>query len=170
MRNILRYILLLAILALVQVSFIDRLAMGTYIQPLIYACFVVMLPLELGRVQTLLIGALAGVFMDFLSGTPGLNTIATTAIAYIRPWLLYQTIGLEEIRNGGVPSRRRHSPAKVFFYAFYMFLLHSLVYFGVETLSVAMLTPILIRAAISTAICLGVFFIADNIFNSRVTN
>lgn len=166
MHQTLRYIILFVSLALIQVCFIDRLAMGTYIQPLIYACFIVMLPMQLNRMQTLLIGAGAGAAMDIMTGIPGLNTVATTAIAYVRPALLYYIVGQEEIREGGTPTRRRFAHNKFFFYAAYMFLIHSILYFGIESMSTTMIGPIAIRVTISTIVCMGAIYIVDRTFNN----
>ncbi|MFI3266017.1 MAG: hypothetical protein R3Y15_02560 [Rikenellaceae bacterium] len=129
-----------------------------------------MLPLELGRIQTLLLGTLTGLVVDVLTGTPGLNTIATTAIAYVRPAILYYIVGHDEVKDGGAPSYRRFANNKFVFYSLYIFLIHSMVYFGVESLSLNMIGYTAIRIGVSTTICMFTIFLVDRMFNSRGTN
>lgn len=170
MHKTFRYIMLFAILALIQACFINRLIIGTWFLPLVYACFVVMLPMQLSRMQTLLIGAMVGFLMDIFTGTAGLNTAATTAIAYMRPALLRYVVGQEEIRDGGTPSHKRFSHNRFYFLSFYLLLAHSFIYFGLESLSSTMWGTVMVRVAVSTVISMIAIRIIDRTFNARGTN
>lgn len=170
MHKIFRYIMLFVILALIQACFLSRLSLATWFMPLIYACFMIVLPMQLSRIQTLFIGATVGLLIDVFTGTAGLNTAATTAIAYIRPALLYAIFGLEEIKEGGAPSNKRFSHNKFYFYSFYMLAIHSLIYFMLETLSVSMIDISMLRAGVSTLVGMFAIYVTDTTFNARGTN
>ena len=158
MYNFSRYSILLIILTLIQVCFMDRLQIGIYVQPLIYIAFIVILPMQLTRMNTLLIGAICGFIIDLCSGTPGINTIATTAVAYLRPLLLRSIFGYEEVREGGVPSVYRGSPSAFLNYTLILLIAHSLIYFTFDAMSWSMVGPILLMSLINVIICISFGF------------
>ena len=167
MYNFSRYSILLIILTLIQVCFMDRLQIGIYVQPLIYIAFIVILPMQLTRMNTLLIGAICGFIIDLCSGTPGINTIATTAVAYLRPLLLRSIFGYEEVREGGVPSVYRGSPNAFLNYTLILLSVHSLIYFAFDAMSWSMVGPILLRSLINVIICMPIAYLTSSAFANR---
>lgn len=170
MHRTVRYILFFVAIVLIQVCFVSRLNISVFVQPLIYSAFIILIPMDLSRMQTLLVGAVMGVVIDVLSGVPGLNTIATTAMAYVRPLLLGFVVGYDELRDGGVPSIKRLGLNKFMLLSAYLSLIHSMIFFLVETMSPAMVPYSLLRAVVSTIICMVAMYIIDMIFNRGYTN
>lgn len=120
-------------MVLLQALLFDNLLFSGLVVPLYYVVFVLLLPVKIGRVWLLLLGAALGVTMDVSMGTAGLNTIATTAVAYLRPVVMNLTMGKdvahESIPYGGAIDDRAFLP-----YAAILVLVHNLLFFGFESL------------------------------------
>lgn len=133
MQRTIEYILFFVAVVLLQALLFDNLLFSGLVVPLYYVVFVLLLPVKIGRVWLLLLGAALGVTMDVSMGTAGLNTIATTAVAYLRPVVMNLTMGKdvahESIPYGGAIDDRAFLP-----YAAILVLVHNLLFFGFESL------------------------------------
>lgn len=133
MQRTIEYILFFVAVVLLQALLFDNLLFSGLVVPLYYVVFVLLLPVKIGRVWLLLLGAALGVTMDVSMGTAGLNTIATTAVAYLRPVVMNLTMGKdvahESIPYGGAIDDRVFLP-----YAAILVLVHNLLFFGFESL------------------------------------
>ena len=101
MLRIVTYSLLFVVTVLLQVFLFDNLSVSIYLNPLIYVAFIVLLPVDTFAVWLLFAGVVMGATMDFLMGTAGINTIATVLIAFVRPFLLTNLYGRDDLRDGG---------------------------------------------------------------------
>lgn len=144
------YILLFAVVALLQIFFFNNLSLWVYFAPMIYLTFIVMLPLNAASIWVLLCGLTMGVTMDLTMGTAGLNTIATLAVAYMRRPILNLTLGAEIVRDGGVPSLSRMGRRQFWQYVTIITLLHGLVFFGFEAFTTAYFGHLFLRMVVST--------------------
>ena len=164
MHRFFQYLILFGVLAALQVFLFDNLQLNLYVHPFVYLAFVLLLPMQINGNLLLLLAAATGAAMDFLSGTPGIHTIATTAAAFCRPLLLRLFAGKELIGDGGIPNARRIGGGKFFRYALAFIVVHAVVFFTLETLSVAGILFTLLRAGISVACTLAVVWVVQRLF------
>ena len=135
MYRILEYALFFVAVLLLQVFLFNNLNLSVYINPLVYAAFIILLPMETPAITTLLLGLLLGVCTDFLSGIPGINTIATLFTAFCRPLTMTLMLGKEVVKEGGIPTSARIGNGKFIRYCSAAVLFHCIVYFSFEALS-----------------------------------
>lgn len=145
------YILLFAIVALLQTFFFNHLTLWSCFAPMVYITFVMMLPLNTPSILTLLSGLAMGVTMDLTMGTAGLNTISTLAVAYLRRPILDLILGSEIVRDGGIPTLLRMGQRQFVQYLIIVVVLHSVIFFGMEAFTTAYLWYQLLRLAVSAS-------------------
>lgn len=159
MQRILEYILLFVIVVALQVFFFDNLQLSLYIRPFVYLAFLILLPMESKGYLLLLLGLLTGFTMDLFMGTPAVNTIATVFIAFCRPTLLRLFVGKEIIEEGGIPTVRKIGMGKFIRYSLAVILLHSILFFTLETMTTTGIAFTLLRIVASTlCTAIAVFF------------
>jgi hypothetical protein len=128
----------------------DSIRVSIWFSPLAYIAFVALLPLSTRPVSVLLLGFLAGVFVDFFEGTAGVHTASTLASAYMRTWILRITIGRETAETEmAMPSIKLLGQAKFFRYAALLVFFHCLVFFTLEALTWTNFHWVLIRTGVS---------------------
>ncbi len=82
--NIVRFFLIL----LIQVLIMDNIRLGGLFNPYFYVIFILLLPFETPGWLLLIVGFLLGTSMDIVNNTPGMHTMATLLMSFIRPYLL----------------------------------------------------------------------------------
>ena len=163
-----QYILFVVVVLLVQMLLLNNLTFSPYIAPLAYIVCIIMTPLGSSPMRMILLGTLLGCFMDLTMGTIGLNLIATLAIAYFRRPILHFFASFEDVDGeGGVPSSLRITRFQNYVVA--MVVLHNLLFFAFEHLTLDNFGFILLRFLLSTTISLGVVYFFIAIFTSKLT-
>lgn len=81
-RNIGRFALLVAI----QLLMLNYVYLGSYVMPMLYVLFILMLPTDTGRIPMLLISFGTGLLMDIMAGSLGFHALACTVVAMLRIW------------------------------------------------------------------------------------
>lgn len=81
-RNIGRFALLVAI----QLLVLNYVYLGSYVMPMLYVLFILMLPTDTGRIPMLLISFGTGLLMDIMAGSLGFHALACTVVAMLRIW------------------------------------------------------------------------------------
>ncbi len=133
MQRTLEYVLFFVAVVLLQSLLFDNLLLTGLIVPLYYVVFVVLLPVKIGRVWLLLLGALLGVVMDISMGTAGVNVIATTAVAFVRPMIINISMG-KDITHESIPYGGAIAPKSFLLYASIVVVAHHALFFGFESL------------------------------------
>lgn len=133
MQRALEYIVFFVVVVLLQALLFDNLLLSGLIVPLYYVVFVVLLPVKMSRLGLLLAGTLLGVVMDISMGTAGLNTIATAAVAYLRPVAMNISMG-KDTAHESIPFGGAITPGSFVLYATLLILAHSALFFGFESL------------------------------------
>ncbi len=118
---------------LLQALLFDNLMFSGLVVPLYYVVFVILLPVKMERLWLLVIGALLGTVMDVSMGTAGLNTIATTAVAFVRPWVMNMTIG-KDVAHESIPYGGAIDDKSFLLYAALLVVTHEVLFFGFESL------------------------------------
>ncbi len=165
MQKILEYSILFVVIVILQVFLFSRIGISMYVSPLVYIVFVLLLPMEISGALLLLLALLLGVTVDFFMGTSGINTIATLFVAFCRPAALYLLVGKDEVKDGGVPNVNRLGRPKFLRYAGLLILLHSTLFFLLETLSWRFFHLTLLRIVLSSAVCLLLVYFCQRLFS-----
>lgn len=150
MQRFLTYTGIFVVLILLQVFLLDNLALSVYFHPLIYVAFVIVLPMDMRPVTVLLLSLLLGVVMDCITGQAGLNVMATAAVGFLRPTIVNLVCGRSGGFDDAVPSLHRFTTKNLVGYIFFMVLIHSTLFFMLESLSLMHFLHTLLRIAIST--------------------
>ena len=137
------------VLVMLQIFLLDNISLGLYFHPLIYTAFIIMLPLDLKHVWVMLLAALMGLTIDLFTGMGGLNVIATTAIGFMRPALLNAAVGHNTSTDDTMPALHRLQAKNLVWYIILMVMVHSLIYFLLETISLSNLHHTILRLIIS---------------------
>ena len=75
-----------------QLLVLSQIEVSGYLSPYLYPLVIVLAPANFNRYGLLIIGALLGIAMDFHEGSGGLHLMATSLLAYMRPWMLNAVI------------------------------------------------------------------------------
>ncbi|MEG1699682.1 MAG: rod shape-determining protein MreD [Alistipes sp.] len=169
MYRALPYFMLFVIAVLLQVFLFDNLSISVYFNPLIYIVFIILLPLDTPHIVLLGSGLLMGAVMDAAMGTAGINTIATLAVAFMRPQLIGWLHSRDDAREGGIPSPVRFG-ARVFRnYLVAMVLLHAILFFSLEALSWTYVFHTLARIVVSSVGSIVFIWLIARLFIAKYT-
>jgi hypothetical protein len=167
MPRILQYILLFLVVTALQIFLFDNLQLSLYIHPFVYVAFILLLPMEIKGYLLLLLAAGTGIVMDFFSGAPGVNTIATTAMAFCRPSILRWFVGKDLVGDGGIPNAYKIGRGKFIRYATILIVIHAAVFFTMETLSFSHALFTFLRVLSSVAGSLIVVWVVQLLFVTK---
>ena len=162
MQRALEYIIFFVAVVLLQALLFDNLMFSGLVVPLYYVVFLLLLPVECGRVALLVLGTLLGVVMDVSMGTPGLNTMASAAVAYLRPMVMNLTMG-KDVQHETVPYGGAIGEEAFLFYAGVLILCHEAIFFGFESLGSHFFFTIL-KIIVSSVVTLGTVWLTARLF------
>lgn len=155
-------------LVLLQVFLFDNIALSVYFHPLIYIAFVIILPLDMRPVWVLLLSALLGLTMDLATGQAGLNVIATTAVGFMRTAIVGLICGRSMGFDDTIPSLNRFTTKNLVGYVVAMVVVHSAIYFFMESLSVMHILHTLLRLAVSDVVSIFVVWYIVRLIIERI--
>lgn len=136
-------------LVLLQIFLVDNISLSIYFHPLIYIAFIIMLPLDTKPVWMVLNSALLGLVIDVMTGMGGLNVIATTATGMLRPYVVNLATGHTTGIDDSTPALYRMPEKNFRLYIVEMVVLHSAIYFLMESLSLHHIIHTLLRLVVS---------------------
>lgn len=168
MHHVPAYILLFIALSLVQIFLLNNLVAGSFLCPLIYVAFLILMRLDTMPIVMLACGLAMGSLMDLTMGVAGINTIATLLIAFLRPTLIRLVSPREEWREDGVPSPERMGQSLFWSYLAVMVLLHHTVFFSLEALSWGHLLRTVIRILVSSAATILLVWLTERLFTAKI--
>ncbi|MDR1878943.1 MAG: rod shape-determining protein MreD [Bacteroidales bacterium] len=130
-KHILRFILLVAL----QLFFFNRIALWGMITPVVYIIFIFSLPFQTPRWLVILLGFAIGLTIDLFEGVIGLHALATLVMAFVRPMII-QIIPFKLEREEHLqPVFYDMKPRWYIQYAICMTLIHHIVFFFADVLS-----------------------------------
>ena len=168
MQKSLLYIAAFIALVLLQIFLIDNIALSIYFHPLVYVAFVIMLPLDMKHVWVLLCSTLMGLTIDALTGMAGVNVIATAAVGFLRPALLNTAVGHSTAADDTIPALHRLSTKHLVWYIVMVVVLHSVIYFFMESLSLSNALHTLLRLAVSDIVAIALIWYIIKLFTEKI--
>ena len=170
MQRYLSYIGMFIGVVLLQIFLIDNISLGIYFHPLIYVAFIILLPLDMLPVWVVLLSATLGLTMDMMTGMCGLNVIAATATGFARMAIIGFTSGLNTGVDDTIPALYRLPQKNLLTYIILMVLMHSIIYFVMESLSMAHLFHTLLRVIVSDVVCVVIVWYIVKLFVEKILN
>ena len=167
MRNALTYIGLFLTAIVLQLFVFDPMHVWMYMNPLVYAAFIILLPVNVLPVVVLLLGLATGVVMDFFTGMGGLHTVVMLFTAYIRQFVMIFTLGKEYTGEGGMPSVKSFGAGKFFRYISVMVAVHCLLYFTLESLTWKYYYIVVLKTVVSGAVTLLFVWLISLLFTVK---
>lgn len=158
------------VLVLLQIFLLDNISLGVFFHPMIYIAFIIMLPLDVKPLWVLLLSTLMGITIDMLTGMQGLNVIATAATGFMRPFMLRLAVGHATGADDSVPSLHRLSTKHLAWYIALMIILHSAIFFLLESLSLSHLPYTLLRLVLSAAMATLMSWYIVKLFTTKILN
>lgn len=168
MQKYISYTLAFISLVILQIFLIDNISLGLYFHPLIYVAFVIMLPLDMKHIWVMLLSAAMGFVIDMLTGMGGLNIIAATAVGFMRPVLLNAAIGHNTSADDTMPALHRMQSKSLLWYIILMIVVHSLIYFFLEAMSLSNLHHTALRMVISDIVAVGLVWYMIKLFTEKI--
>ncbi len=162
MYRILQYSLFFVAVVLLQMLLFDNLLITPYIYPLYYVVFIILLPVGASRAGVLLLGTALGVVMDYAMGTGGINTIATAAVAFLRPALINISMG-KDVQHEVIPYGESIDLKEFLLFASLMVIIHQTVFFFFESLGNHFFLTV-IKIILSSAVTLLLVWLTANLF------
>ena len=154
-------------LALIQVLILNQVYLFGVATPYIYPLFVLLLPIYAPRWLTLTTALLLGLTIDAFSNTGGLHGFATVFLAFVRPVILRILTPREGYEQSDRPTPASLGIVWFISYIAMGMLIHHVVYFGMEILSLAYLWFMVKRIAASWLASIGVILLLQLLFYPR---
>lgn len=168
MQKSLLYIAAFVVLVLLQIFLIDNIALSVYFHPLVYVAFVIMLPLDMKPVWVLLCSTLMGLTIDTLTGMAGINVMATAAVGFLRPALLHAAVGRSTDAADTIPALHRLSTKHLAWFIVLVVVLHSVIYFFMESLSLSNAPHTLVRLVVSDIVAIALIWYIIKLFTEKI--
>lgn len=168
MQKYISYTLAFVVLVILQIFLVDNISLGLYFHPLIYVAFIIMLPLDMKHIWVMLLSALTGLTIDMLTGMGGLNVIAATAVGFVRPMLLNTAVGHNTATDDTMPALHRLQAKNLIWYIILMVVVHSLIYFFMEAMSLSNLHHTALRMLISDVVAVAIVWYVVKLFAEKI--
>lgn len=157
--NILRFIILL----LIQVTVLNRINFGGFINPQIYVLYVILFPYYNKHKGYLLLSSFfLGISLDFFMNSGGINAFSLTLIAYFRQDIFNMIIGKQD-KNESL-SFHDTPVAKAITYILILTFIHSTAMFWLENFSLNELVQMFIRIFFSTIYSTVIIYLTLSLF------
>ncbi len=155
LKNFLRFCLIITI----QVLILNKIPLRWWSQPMgfplfipmLYPLFILLLPFRTPLWLILILGFVTGLTIDTFMNTAGMHALATTVIAFLRPFILNALLPRnQEEYAGQSPGLRNMGWFPFLTYSFFLILIHHSVYFIVELWSLKNIGYLFLKILAST--------------------
>ncbi len=160
-KELLKYISRFIILVLIQVLIFNNIQLSGYINPYIYVLFILLLPFDTPGWLLLVLGFLTGISIDLFSDTMGMHTIATTLMAFLRPFVLNIISPRDGYETGSNPRVLYYGLSWFFKYAAILIAIHHFVLFYIEIFHFGGFFSTLLRVILSSAVTLFIIILSQ---------
>jgi rod shape-determining protein MreD len=167
MINIVKYAIFLIFLILLQVSVLSHIDFMGYINPYLYIYFILVLPLQLPRLHMLIIGFVLGLSMDMMLNTPGLHTIPTVLVAYIRGYVAQKSMMRGELEGIDSPMVFTMGLSAFLVYSGTLVMIHHSLLFLLDSFRWQRIFSSLLNALYSSLMTMVLILIIQYVFVSR---
>jgi hypothetical protein len=150
------------LITLLQGLILHRINIGgphfNYIHLSIYPLFIMLMPVQTGRMLLIVLGFVLGISIDIFYDSPGLHASASIFTAFIRPYVLSAIEPRGGYKINAVPNRAQFGLNWFARYVSILLALHLFWYFAIEVFQISQIFQILLKTISS--------FIASIVFIS----
>ncbi|MDR2764073.1 MAG: rod shape-determining protein MreD [Tannerella sp.] len=157
-KPILKTIFRFVFFVLLQVWVLNNLHLFRIVEPFLYICVILKLPMQITRSQGILISFLLGFTIDVFSNTLGMHAAACTLIGFLRYPLIGVYVG-KELTENATPSYYTFGTAAFMRYVATLTIIHHVTLFLIESVSLfdpAFLFLRIFASVILTTLCIFV--------------
>lgn len=129
------YIVLATVLILLQVTIFSNIALWGVATPFLFLYFLMKLPISLSPNKVMSIGFIIGLIIDLFFSTPGVYTLSSVIVSYMRRPYITLVIQHEDDYGTMSPSIRSLGLAPFMVYVFITSLTFSAIVFLVQSFS-----------------------------------
>ena len=144
--NIGRFLLL----TLFQVLVLNNVYLGSYVMPMLYVLFILMLPTGMKRIPLLLIAFGTGLVVDMMNNMLGFHALACTVVAMMRIWFADRILTRGEPVQIETPGIYTVTPQYFIAYLMLMLAAFYLLFFVVELWGFRSFGDLLLATLLST--------------------
>jgi rod shape-determining protein MreD len=159
-------ILQFVVLVLLQLLLFNNIRFSGFINPYVYVLFFILLPFDFSGTLMLLLALVMGLILDLFMGTPGVHSLATVLIAFIRPYVLNMIAPHDGYDTNTLPRVSYMGLIWFIRYAAIVIVIHHLVLFYAEVFSFAHFFFTLLKVLLSSFFTL-VFIVLSQFFVFR---
>lgn len=123
-----RFVLLMAL----QLLVLNHVYLGSYIMPMLYVLFILMLPTDMKRIPLLLVAFATGLVMDVMNNMLGFHALACTVVAMLRILFANRILTRGEPIVVTIPSIYSVTPQYFISYLMLMLAAFYMVFFLLE--------------------------------------
>lgn len=169
MERWLKYSMLFAVMVGLQVLVFSHIQFRGMANAFPYVFFIIALPFGMSGRTVLILSALLGFGVDFLSGTLGVHMAATIFAGYIRILLLPALAPQGDYELGTSPSVRDNGWGWFLRFSIIMVLVHHIVLFFVESFTFVNIGVTLLNILVSSVFSLSIISIFQTAFKKDLS-
>lgn len=155
-----RFLMLIGI----QVTVLNNIQLGGFINPYLYVLFILMLPVKFPKLAGLLMAFIAGITVDMFANTVGMHAAACVCMAYARPLVLKVFSPRDGYEADSIPNIRDFGLQWFFAYSSVLVLIHHLVLFYVEVFRFSEFFTTFMRVLLSSVATLALIIAVQFLF------
>lgn len=161
MKNVIEFLSWFVGLVLLQVLLFNNIQIAGVINPFVYIYFIIALPIHSNRISLICTGFALGLVIDMFSNTWGIHAMATTLIAFLRPYI-FRVVSTQEEMDRVMP-RFRTMGANYLKYIVLIVLIHHLLLFALEAFSFQYFWIVLSKTLVSSLITIVLILMLEKI-------
>lgn len=161
----LKYVLLFAVLVLVQVLICSNILLFGVAVPFLFIYFIIVLPLKVSLNVLMVLSFLLGLIIDLFCDCPGLNSMACLLLSVVKKPLFYAYMPKEDKFINAVPCISTMGWVGYCKYIITLCAIFSLLVFCIELFSFASFGRIILMAAASALFTFILILATDSLVN-----
>jgi hypothetical protein len=154
------------VLVLLQLLLFNNIRFSGFINPYVYVLFFILLPFDFSGTLMQVLGLAMGLILDLFMGTPGVHSLATVLIAFVRPGVLNLIAPHDGYDLNTLPRVSQMGLIWFVKYAAIIIVIHHLVLFYAEVFSFSHFFFTLLKVFLSSVFTL-VFIVLSQFFVFR---
>lgn len=161
MKNVVEFLSWFIGLVLLQVLLLNNIEIASIINPFLYIYFIIALPIHANRISLIFTGFFLGLVIDAFSNTWGIHAMATTLVAFLRPYIFSIVSTQEELDK--VMPRFRTMGVNYVKYIVLMVFIHHLSLFTLEAFSFQYFGIVVFKTLVSLVITILLIFTLEKV-------
>ncbi len=153
---LMKYVVMFAVLVLIQVLLLNHVMLGGYLIPYMYILFIMLLPVSIPGYLLIILAFATGFVIDMFSDSPGIHSSATLVMAIFRAPLI-KSISQKEENTNDFPGLKQNGFSWFLTYTAIMVIIHHVFLFFMEMFTFHEFFFTLFRSILSSV--LSVFII-----------